>query len=140
MILVALPLADTVTASMIGVVEAEVMAAMTLTAIAVLVVTIVVIGAMAAVIATTDTLIVALTAMLDVMTAIAAAAEMSDAAAVEEDTLIAMTELAIATVDAHPEMLLPLPPMVTQLLVEKLGSHTEVETMMRDIPVVVIDR
>jgi hypothetical protein len=46
----------------------------------------------------------------------------------------------IATVDAHPEMLLQLPHMVTQLLVESLGSHMEVETMMRDTPVVATDR
>jgi hypothetical protein len=50
---------------------------------------------------------------------------------VEADTLIVMTVVVIATVDAHPEMLLQLPHMVTQLLVESLGSHMEVRSALR---------
>ena len=135
---VALHLADMVIVSMIVVVEAEATVVMTLTAIVVLVEMIVVTEATADVIVMTDTLLVVLTAMPDV-TIVTAAAEMRDVA-VEEDTLIVMSAVVIATVDAHPEMLLQLPHMVTQLLVESLGSHMEVETMMRDIPVVAIDR
>jgi hypothetical protein len=135
---VALHLADMATVSMIVVVVAEAMVAMILTAIVALAEMIVVTEATADVIVMTDTLLVVLTAMPDVTIA-TAAAETSDVA-VEEDTLTVMSEVVIATVDAHPEMLLPLPHMVTQLLVESLGSHMEVETMMRDTPVVAIDR
>jgi hypothetical protein len=135
---VALHLADMATVSMIVVVVAEAMVAMILTAIVAPAEMIVVTEATADVIVMTDTLLVVLTAMPDVTIA-TAAAETSDVA-VEEDTLTVMSEVVIATVDAHPEMLLPLPHMVTQLLVESLGSHMEVETMMRDTPVVAIDR
>jgi hypothetical protein len=135
---VALHQADMVTVSMIVVVVAEAMAAMipivTVAPAGMIVVT----EATADVIVMTDTLLEVSTAMPDVTIAIAAA-ETSDVA-VEADTLIVMTVVVIATVDAHPEMLLPLPHMVTQLLVESPGSHMEVETMMRDTPVVAIDR
>jgi hypothetical protein len=135
---VALHQADMAIVSMIVVVAAEAMVAMILTATVAPAAMIVVTEATADVIATTDTLLVALTAMPDVTIA-TAAAETSDVVAVE-DTLIVMREVVIATVDAHPEMLLQLPHMVTQLLVESLGSHMEVETMMRDTPVVATDR
>jgi hypothetical protein len=135
---VALHLADMATVSMIVVVVAEAMVAMILTATVAPAEMIVVTEATADVIVMTDTLLVVLTAMPDVTIA-TAAAETSDVA-VEEDTLTVMSEVVIATVDAHLEMLLPLPHMVTQLLVESLGSHMEVETMMRDTPVVAIDR
>jgi hypothetical protein len=135
---VALHLADMATVSMTVVVVAEAMVAMILTATVAPAEMIVVTEATADVIVMTDTLLVVLTAMPDVTIA-TAAAETSDVA-VEEDTLTVMSEVVIATVDAHPEMLLPLPHMVTQLLVESLGSHMEVEMMMRDTPVVAIDR
>lgn len=135
---VALHRADMVTVSMIVVVVAEAMVAMIRTATVAPVEMIVATEDIADVIAMMDMLLVVLTAMPDVTIA-TAAVETSDVA-VEEDTLIVMSEVVIATVDAHPEMLLPLPHMVTQLLVENLGSHMEVETMMRDIPVVAIDR
>ena len=135
---VALHQADMVTVSMIVVVVAEAMAAMIPTATVAPVEMIVVTVVTADVIAMTDMLLVALTVMPDVTIA-TAAAETSDVAVVE-DTLIVMSEVVIATLDAHPEMLLQLPHMVTQLLVESLGSHMEVEMMMRDIPVVAIDR
>lgn len=135
---VALHQADMVTVLMIVVVVAEAMVAMIPTATVAPAEMIVVTVATADVIVMTDTLLVALTAMPDVTIAIAAA-ETSDVA-VAEDTLIVMSEVVIATVDAHPEMLLQLPHMVTRLLVENLGSHMEVETMMRDTPVVAIDR
>jgi hypothetical protein len=135
---VALHQADMAIVSMIVVVAAEAMVAMIPTATVAPAAMIVVTEATADVIATTDTLLVALTAMPDVTIA-TAAAETSDVVAVE-DTLIVMREVVIATVDAHPEMLLQLPHMVTQLLVESLGSHMEVETMMRDTPVVATDR
>ena len=55
---------------------------------------------------------------------------------VVEDTLIVMTEATVAPL----AMLSQQPPMVIQLLVERLGNHTEVEaTMMRDSPVENID-
>jgi hypothetical protein len=139
---VALHQADMVTVSMIVVVVAEAMVAMIPTATVAPVEMIVVTVVTADVIAMMDTLLVASTAMPDVMIA-TAAAETSDVAvavAVAEDILIVMSEVVIATVDAHPEMLLQLPHMVTQPLVESLGSHMEVETMMRDTPVVAIDR
>jgi hypothetical protein len=135
---VALHQADMVTVSMIVAVVVEAMVAMIPTATVAPAEMIVATVVTADVIATTDTLLVALTAMPDVMIA-TAVVETSDVAVVE-DTLIVMIEAVIATVDAHPEMLLQLPHMVTQLLVESLGSHMEVETMMRDIPVVAIDR
>jgi hypothetical protein len=66
--------------------------------------------------------------------------EATSDAEVEEDTLIATigeTEM----VEDHPAMWLQQLPMVIPLLVEKLESHTEVEaTMMKDSPVVNIDR
>jgi hypothetical protein len=136
---VALHQADMVTASMIVVVVEEAMVAMIPTATVAPAEMIVVTVVTADVIAMTDTLLVALIAMPDVMIA-TAAAETSDVVVVEEDTLIVMIEAVIATVDAHPEMLVQLPHMVTKLLVESLGSQMEVETMMRDIPVVAIDR
>jgi hypothetical protein len=135
---VALHQADMVTVSMIVVVVAEAMVAMIPTATVAPAEMIVAIVVTADVIVMTDTLLVELTVMPDVMIA-TAVAETSDVAVVE-DTLIVMIEVVIATVDAHPEMLLQLPHMVTQLLVESLGSHMEVETMMRDTPVVAIDR
>lgn len=135
---VALHQADMVTASMIVVVVAEAMVAMIPTATVAPAEMIAETEATADVIVMTDTLLVALTAMLDEMIA-TAAVETSDVA-VAVDTLIVMSEVEIATVDAHPEMLLQLPHMVTQLPVESLGSHMEVETMMRDTPVVAIDR
>jgi hypothetical protein len=131
-------LTDMATVSMIVAVAAEATAEMILTATEDLVAMIVVTEAMADVIAMTDMVPVESIVMLAVMTATAAVEEMSDAEVVEV-TLIA-TSVVIATVDAHPEMLLQLPPMVTQHLVERVGSHTEVETMMIDSPVVVIDR
>jgi hypothetical protein len=134
----ALHQADMVTVSMIVVVVAEAMVAMIPTAIVDPAEMIVVTVATADVIVMTDTLLVVLTAMPDVMI-VTAAAETSDVAVVE-DILIVMSGVVIATVDAHPEMLLQLPHMVTPLLVERLGSHMEVETMMRDTPVVAIDR
>jgi hypothetical protein len=147
MTLVAPHLADMVI-DLMTVVVAEVMAEMILTATVDLAMTGVEIEVTADAIATMDMLLVVLIAMpVDAMTAIAAVVEMI-AVVVEVVTLIAMTvvvtvvETAVvtATVDAHPEMLLHLPPMVTQLLAERAGSHTEVETMMRDTPVVTIDR
>ena len=58
----------------------------------------------------------------------------------EEDTLIAMIGEIEMVVD-HLAMWLQQPPMVTQLLVERRGSHTEVDaTMMRASPVVNFDR
>ena len=71
-----------------------------------------------------------------VTTDIAAVATMTD---VEEevDTLIVMTEATVAPLATHRQQ--P-PPMVIQLLVERLGNHTEVEaTTMRGFPVVNID-
>ncbi len=69
------------------------------------------------------------------MTAIAAAVEMIDVEA-EEDTLIVTIEATEAPLAMGRQQ----PPMVTQHLVQKLGSHTEVEaTMMTDIIVVTID-
>lgn len=137
MIPAVLPQADMVTVSMIAAAAVEVTVVMILTAIVDPVVMIEATVATADVTAMMDMLLVGLTDMLDVM--IAMAAEATSAVVVVEDTLIAMTEVVIATVDAHLEMLLQLPPMVTQLLVESQGSHMEVETMMTDIPVVAID-
>ena len=55
---------------------------------------------------------------------------------VVEDTLIVMTEATVAPL----AMLSQQPPMVIQLLVERLGNHTEVEaTTMRESPVVNFD-
>jgi hypothetical protein len=70
------------------------------------------------------------------MTAIAAV-EVMIVLVVAEDTLIVMTEVIVAPV----AMVHQQPPMAILPLVERLGSHTEVETtMMIDIPVVNIDR
>lgn len=55
---------------------------------------------------------------------------------VAEDTLTVMTE----EIEAQLAMARQQPPMATQPLVEKAGSHTEVETtMLRDTPVVNIN-
>jgi hypothetical protein len=133
---VALHQADMVTALMTDAVAVEVMVAMIRTVTVDLVAMIVVIVAMADVTVTTTLLVVSIV-MQAAMTA-TAVVETTDVAAVA-DTLTAMTEVVIATVDGHPEMPLQLPPMATQLLAESLGSHTEVETTMRDTPVVAID-
>ena len=99
------------------------------------VVTIAVTEGTAVVIAMMDTLLVELTAMPDVTIAMAAAETSVVVAA--EDTLIVMTEVTAVPLATHRQQ----PPMVIQLLVERLESHMEVEaTMMRDTPVVNIDR
>jgi hypothetical protein len=65
----------------------------------------------------------------------AAVAAMIDVEAVE-DIPIAMREANVAPLARLRQQ----PPMVIQLLVERLGNHTEVEaTMMRESPVVNID-
>lgn len=85
----------------------------------------------------TVTEVAATTATVDVMTAVAAVADTLTATTVAT----AVTVEEIAMVDAHPVMQHHQPPMVTQPLAEKLGSHTEVDTtMMRNTPIVAIDR
>lgn len=81
--------------------------------------------------------VAATTATVDVMTAVAVVADTLTATTVAT----AVTVEEIAMVDAHPVMQPRQPPMVTQPLAEKLGSHTEVDTtMMRNTPIVAIDR
>jgi hypothetical protein len=86
-------------------------------------------------IATTDTPLAESIAML-VTTDTAAAAVMTDVEAVVDTPIVMREEVTVA-----PLARLRLqPPMVIQLLVERLGNHTEVEaTMMRDSPVEIID-
>lgn len=85
----------------------------------------------------TVTEVAATTATVDVMTAVAVVAVTLIATTVAT----AVNVVEIAMVDAHPVMQLRQPPMVTQPLAEKLGSHTEVDTtMMRNTPIVAIDR
>lgn len=130
-------LADMVTVSTIVVVAVEAMAEMIPTAIVDLAM-IVAIEATDGVIVMMDTLLVESIVTLEAAMIATAAAEVTIAVVEEVDTLIAMS-VVIATVDVHPEMSLQLPPMVIQLLAERAESHTEVETMKRDSPVVVID-
>jgi hypothetical protein len=132
---VALRQADMVTVSMIAAVAVEVMAVTTRTVIVDLAM-IVVTEATDGGTVMTDTPLAESIDMPDVMIAMAVE---TNAAVEVEDIRIAMTEVVIATVDAHLEMLLLLPPMVTKLLAESQGSHMEVETMMRDTPAEVID-
>ena len=64
-----------------------------------------------------------------------AEAVMTDAEAEEDTRIVMIGETEMAAV--HPAMQLQQLPMVTQLLVERAGSHTEVDaTMMRATPVV----
>jgi hypothetical protein len=130
---------DTETVSMTAAVEDIVM---THTATVDPVEMIVAIVAMDAAIVMMDMLHVVLTVMPDAMTDMAVVE--TTVVEVEVDTLIAMiveeTVEEIAMVDVHPVMSLQQPPMVTQLLAERAGSHMEVEfTMTRNSPVVAID-
>jgi len=86
-------------------------------------------------IATTVTLLAESIAM-PVMTDTAAEVVMTDVEAVVDTPIVMREEVTVA-----PLARLRLqPPMVIQLLVERLGNHTEVEaTMMRDSPVENID-
>jgi hypothetical protein len=87
-------------------------------------------------IATTVTPLAESIAMPPVMTDTAAEVVMTDVEAVVDTPIVMREEVTVA-----PLARLRLqPPMVIQLLVERLGNHTEVEaTMMRDSPVENID-
>jgi hypothetical protein len=86
-------------------------------------------------IATMDTPPAESIAML-VTTDIAAVVVMTDVAAVVDTPIVMREEATVALLAKLRQQ----PPMVIQLLVERLGNHTEVEaTMTRDSPVVIID-
>ena len=86
-------------------------------------------------IATTVTLLAESIAM-PVMTDTAAEVVMTDVEAVVDTPIVMREEATVALLARLRQQ----PPMVIQLLVERLGNHTEVEaTMTRDSPVVIID-
>jgi hypothetical protein len=86
-------------------------------------------------IATMDTPPAESIAML-VTTDTVAVVVMTDVAAVVDTPIVMREEATVALLARLRQQ----PPMVIQLLVERLGNHTEVEaTMTRDSPVVIID-
>jgi len=79
----------------------------------------------------TVTEVAATTATVDVMTAVAVVAVTLTATTVATAVNVVENVVEIAMVDAHPVMQLRQPPMATQPLAEKLGSHTEVRSALR---------